>query len=77
VGGRGLEWVKEGAIVVEELTQGGGEDLGLEDCVEGVDPRDMVCCREGAMKDDVFLDVPCGALVGVKGVRAGEVHAQA
>ncbi len=37
--------MEEGASVAEELTQGGGEDFGLEDRAEGVNPGDAVCCH--------------------------------
>ena len=61
--------------MAEELTQGGGENLGLEDRGEGVNPGDTVGCRQGAVEYDVVPGVPCGVPVGVTGVGAGEIRA--
>jgi len=69
--------MEEGAVVTEELTQGGSEDLGLEDGSEGVNLWDAVGRREGAVEYDVVPGVPCGAPVGVIGVRVGKVRARA
>src|SRR6266851_8873668 len=66
----GLEWTEEGASMLEELTQGGSKDLGLEDSAEGVYPWYVVGCHKGAVEYDVVPGMPCGAPVGVMGVRA-------